>query len=630
MNRFVLDHKNLVYKYWDIILLGITLSVTILVYLSALPKEFTNWDDPIYIVNNPLIQPINWAHLTKILTEPFEANYHPFTLISFAADYFLWKLNPTGYHFHNLTLHLATIIVLFLVLKRIHLDKSTILLSVFLFAVHPTNVECISWASERKSLLAALFFLISFHQYISFRQSNRPLCYLNSLLFFLLSILSKASTIVAPILWLAYDHLYERVPIRKLRLYEQIPFIVIAEIHFFLSIHAANYGHALFSYHSGGILGRILNSGYLLTEYLRILFWPKALNAMIYPQGISVGGEAAVCVVLLGAFGLLNQYNRRLSFWAVWFFLFLLPVLNWVPLPIMMANRYLYLAEIGILILLAEMLRTVFAWAKKLPSEERQPNQWKTFPIVSRLDISFQCKRIILFTTPLIILLWTFFLTYQTLQINRVWRNSFTLWSDVLAKSSHSAIAHFNLGAYYQERGELGRAAAQFESAIQINPHAGPAYAGLAKYYLANQNINAAIDSMRAAVEAAPDSEVFLKNLALLYQAQGRLALARKAYCQAISANPNNAPLYAQLYNIFQHEGEIQAAQEIARLFISRFPSLPDGFFWKGICYKKQNQYENALQAFEECRQLLSPDSAESLEVTNAIENIKKKIASFR
>src|SRR5439155_14527445 len=96
--------------------LSLILVVTFLLYLGSLPKEFTNWDDGEYITSNPLIRSFSLKNLNRIVTEPYFANYAPLTLISYALDYHVWKLRPWGYHFHNVALHLACIVVLFFLL----------------------------------------------------------------------------------------------------------------------------------------------------------------------------------------------------------------------------------------------------------------------------------------------------------------------------------------------------------------------------------------------------------------------------------------------------------------------------------------------------------------------------------
>src|SRR5262249_10235000 len=152
------------------------------------------------------------------------ANYAPLTLISYAIDYHFWKLNAVAYHFHNVALHLACIATWFFLLRSLDLPRGVIWSTTFLFAVHPVNVESVSWASERKNLLAAFFFLLSFYHYIQFAERRNRTNYLSSLLFFLLSVMSKASTIVAPLAFVLYDYCSERNQrLRSLRLYDKLP-----------------------------------------------------------------------------------------------------------------------------------------------------------------------------------------------------------------------------------------------------------------------------------------------------------------------------------------------------------------------------------------------------------------------
>src|SRR5215510_5548997 len=264
--------------------LGLVVLLTFLLYLGSLPKEFTNWDDGQYITNNPLIRSLSLSNLNKIVTEPYFANYAPLTLFSYAIDYHFWKLNPVAYHFHNVLLHLGCVVILFFLLKGLDLPQEVVWASSFLFAVHPVNVESVSWASERKNLLAALFFFLSFYHYVQFTKRRIATNYLASLLFFLLSVMSKASTIVAPLAFLLYDYCKEeRKRVRELSLYNKLPFIALAEVFAFLAVHAAGAGSALNSYHKGGPLLSLVACGHLFLQYIELLFWPSSLSALIYP-----------------------------------------------------------------------------------------------------------------------------------------------------------------------------------------------------------------------------------------------------------------------------------------------------------------------------------------------------------
>jgi hypothetical protein len=108
--------------------LGAILLVTFLLYLFSLPKEFTNWDDPEYILSNPLIRSLSLTNLNRILTEPYFANYAPVTLLSYALDYRFFGLHAAAYHIHNVVLHLACVITLYFLLFKLGLSNRLVLL----------------------------------------------------------------------------------------------------------------------------------------------------------------------------------------------------------------------------------------------------------------------------------------------------------------------------------------------------------------------------------------------------------------------------------------------------------------------------------------------------------------------
>ncbi len=72
-------------------------------------------------------------------------------------------MNPTGYHVTNLLLHIASALLVWAVLKRLRVPGA--FFAGLLFAVHPVNVESVAWISQRKDLLALVFFLISIFWY---------------------------------------------------------------------------------------------------------------------------------------------------------------------------------------------------------------------------------------------------------------------------------------------------------------------------------------------------------------------------------------------------------------------------------------------------------------------------------
>src|SRR5919197_122430 len=83
-------------------------AATFAVYARALGHDFlTNWDDHLYVTDNEAVRGFTTEHLRAAFTRFFAGNYAPIQIISYMADYSLWKLRPAGYVLTNVVLHAA-------------------------------------------------------------------------------------------------------------------------------------------------------------------------------------------------------------------------------------------------------------------------------------------------------------------------------------------------------------------------------------------------------------------------------------------------------------------------------------------------------------------------------------------
>ena len=91
-------------------------------------------------------------------------------MMSHMLDCQLYGLNPGGHHLTNVLLHTATVILLFLVLRRMtgFLWRSAFVAAVF--AIHPLRVESVAWVAERKDVLSGLFFMLTLWAYTRYAQ----------------------------------------------------------------------------------------------------------------------------------------------------------------------------------------------------------------------------------------------------------------------------------------------------------------------------------------------------------------------------------------------------------------------------------------------------------------------------
>src|ERR1019366_9164605 len=109
-------------------------------------------------------------NVAVFFSQPLAKLYVPLTWLSFAIDYQFWGHDPLGYHLGNILWHVVnTLLVIALVyacLVAVQGGDSpsarlVALGTAALFGVHPLHVESVAWATERKDVLFAFFYLVA-------------------------------------------------------------------------------------------------------------------------------------------------------------------------------------------------------------------------------------------------------------------------------------------------------------------------------------------------------------------------------------------------------------------------------------------------------------------------------------
>ncbi|MFQ5457487.1 MAG: VanZ family protein, partial [Myxococcota bacterium] len=199
--------------------------LALLLYLPSLRNGFMPfWDDDDYVLKNASVQALTWPSVKSWLTEPVHGNYAPLVLGSLAIDHALWGLDPAGYHLHNALLHALASGLLVWLLMSLRAPPLAAGVAGALYLVHPVQVESVAWISERKSLLATIFLLLSF---IVYARATRPAIASRgglwlSFLLFVAALLSKLSAVVLPGVFFLYDLGYRRAPLGRI-LREKVP-----------------------------------------------------------------------------------------------------------------------------------------------------------------------------------------------------------------------------------------------------------------------------------------------------------------------------------------------------------------------------------------------------------------------
>ncbi len=154
--------------------------------------------------------------LIKILCNPLMAGsgfvsralfYRPVSSLSYSLDYFLWGLNPFGYHLTNLILHvLVTALVLILVVSLTNGDVVKAWASALIFSLHPILIESVPAPDCRHDLLAAFILVSAFILFIRARDGGAfsKVGFGLSVLCYGLALGSKEIAVVFPCLTFAY------------------------------------------------------------------------------------------------------------------------------------------------------------------------------------------------------------------------------------------------------------------------------------------------------------------------------------------------------------------------------------------------------------------------------------------
>ena len=128
-------------------------ALVVAVFAQVRDHAFVNYDDLIYVVENPMLQRGLGAGSVARAFRPYETNWIPLTWISLQLDHALYGKQPAGYLLTNVALHILSSLLLFAALRGMtgRLGASAFVAAVF--AVHPLHVESVAWASERLSLI---------------------------------------------------------------------------------------------------------------------------------------------------------------------------------------------------------------------------------------------------------------------------------------------------------------------------------------------------------------------------------------------------------------------------------------------------------------------------------------------
>ena len=150
------------------------------------------------------------AHRTSVIGLPFR----PVAFLSFALNWYAGKDHVLGYHIVNVGIHVLCTVILYILLQSLfHTpilsgfcqgdEKNIALLSAVLWAIHPIQIQAVTYIVQRMTLLATLFYLSGLLCYVKARNhSETPLrlgLFSGCFLCLLLAMGSKENAVIFPL-----------------------------------------------------------------------------------------------------------------------------------------------------------------------------------------------------------------------------------------------------------------------------------------------------------------------------------------------------------------------------------------------------------------------------------------------
>jgi tetratricopeptide (TPR) repeat protein len=601
---------------------GLLVLAVAIVFLQTAAFQFVNLDDDQYVYNSPVTQlGLSRAGIARAFTHSQIGNWHPLTTISFMLDWSLFGANAGGYHVHNVFLHAAAVVLLFLALRRMTGALWPGALAAALFAIHPLRAESVAWVSERKDVLSGVYLgltLLAYGYYVTRPSLPR---YLLVFLFMAMGLMSKAMLVTLPVILLLLDYWplerFRFIPARAPHdhagkwkqwlagdgrlVIEKVPLLLLSAGFALITAHlslSASRAVAIVPLHV-----RLAMAPISCVTYLGQMFYPFDLAAH-YPfaeDGPPAAGVVGACLLLATVSGAVIVYRRRypylLAGW-LWYLVTLLPVIGLVPGGNqLMADRYTYMTQIGLSVALVWLAADISA----------------SWPSRGWFGIGGSVALIV----GLMAIAWR-----QT----SYWHDSITLWrhalsctwgndiadehlADALVEESHAAEAK---NEYQEASGELEEARQHFEEALWIMPDNVEALINLGTLLTGHGDPADAIPLYERALKVNPDLAATYYDLGNALHATGDGAGAMENYRKAIQIDPAYAGAHNNLGNLLAENGRKDEAVAQFRLAVECDPHFVQAYINLGNTLLGQGRIAEAVENFEKALHI-DADNADAL-----------------
>ena len=283
----------------------------------------------------------------------------------------------------------------------------------------------------------------------------------------------------------------------------------------------------------------------------------------------------------------------------LFYFISIMLVLQFISVgSALLSDRYTYVPFIGLFFMAGTYFDVVYTQKRK---------------IFSSLKYLFLLA-LIAYTSIMVIM------TYARTQ---VWKDTITLWTDVLKKYPDVEVAYKNRGNYYAQNHQNDLALQDYMILIRMKNKDPKIYSNLGNIYGLRGEFDKSEEAYDQAIKLDSNASDSYLNRGITYARARKFDLAIRDFNKALRLNPgsvdvNSAKAYALL-----EKGDLAEASELYSMLIRLDPRNDDLYCKRGLCRYRQNKPDEALNDFLQCIQL-NPDNAVAYFNSSVIYNIYK------
>lgn len=567
-------------KYRYLLMAGICL-LAFLVFREAVGHGWTNWDDPNYVLENEELTLFTWDNVLDQFTSYYFGNYHPLTMVSYLTEYHFCQSDPKLYHLDNILLHLLNTALVFILFYRLSRKISVAAIVCVLFGVHPMHVESVAWVSERKDMVYSFFFLLSLIFYTDYvrKGAKNYKKYMLVLFFFILSLLSKAMSVTLPLVLLLIDYFQKRAFSKQLIL-EKIPFFILSVIFGIVAVRAQQTVEAIAAFETFTLIQRIMFASYAVLYYIFQLVIPNNMSGF-HPYPLLIDDRLPMIFyfapfIVLALVGLVYWsilHTRIVAFGFLFFLGTISLVLQFITVgKTIVSDRYTYIPYLGLFFIIAHGYGYI----------EEHKQKWKLFALAG-------------------LLIATGVLSWITFHYNKTWKNTGTLWANVISRYPYESDVHYQMGKYLAENSHYDEAMSELNLAIKLNVKNGEAYIYRGNIFGINGQHELALADYNKAEELKVNNIDVYVNRAITYSILKNYEKAFPDYEKALkNAFSAKSKIYLNRALAYLGYGDADKAIEDCNAVLALSTVKNDeAYIYRGIAQHRKKNFEEAIVDYD-------------------------------